>query len=50
MRMSELFERTGCHMETVRYYETVGLLPPQRTTVSRCGVTHKLRATAGADT
>ncbi|MGA7437250.1 MAG: MerR family DNA-binding transcriptional regulator [Luteibacter sp.] len=48
--MSELSERTGCHMEAVRYYEEVGLLPPQRTSVSCCGVTGKLRATAGADT
>lgn len=27
MRISELAQRTGCHLETVRYYERIGLLP-----------------------
>lgn len=32
MRRAELAERTGCNLETVRYYEKVGLLPaPPRT-------------------
>lgn len=31
MRISELAEATGCHLETVRYYERIGLLPaPER--------------------
>jgi MerR family mercuric resistance operon transcriptional regulator len=32
MQRAELAERTGCNLETVRYYEKVGLLPePPRT-------------------
>ena len=27
MRISELAQQTGCHLETVRYYERIGLLP-----------------------
>jgi MerR family mercuric resistance operon transcriptional regulator len=27
MRISDLAKRTGCHLETVRYYERIGLLP-----------------------
>lgn len=27
MRVSDLAKRTGCHLETVRYYERIGLLP-----------------------
>lgn len=27
MRINELAQRTGCHLETVRYYERIGLLP-----------------------
>lgn len=33
MRISDLAKRTGCHLETVRYYERIGLLPePDRST------------------
>jgi MerR family mercuric resistance operon transcriptional regulator len=28
MRISDLAQRTGCHLETVRYYERIGLIPP----------------------
>lgn len=28
MQRAELAQRTGCNLETVRYYEKVGLLPP----------------------
>ncbi len=28
MRISDLAKATGCHLETVRYYERIGLLPP----------------------
>lgn len=32
LRRGELAKRTGCHIETVRYYERIGLLPePPRT-------------------
>lgn len=27
MRISELAAATGCHLETIRYYERIGLLP-----------------------
>ncbi len=27
MRISELARRTGCHLETIRYYERIALLP-----------------------
>jgi MerR family mercuric resistance operon transcriptional regulator len=34
LQRKELAERTGCNLETVRYYEKVGLLPePPRTSV-----------------
>jgi MerR family mercuric resistance operon transcriptional regulator len=26
--IGELSKRTGCHIETVRYYERIGLMPP----------------------
>ena len=33
MRISDLAKATGCHLETVRYYERIGLLPqPDRST------------------
>ena len=33
LQRAELAQRTGCNLETVRYYEKVGLLPePPRTT------------------
>lgn len=33
MKIGEVAERSGCHPETVRYYERIGLLPaPPRTT------------------
>lgn len=28
MRISDLSKATGCHLETIRYYERIGLLPP----------------------
>ncbi|MFC0253953.1 Cd(II)/Pb(II)-responsive transcriptional regulator [Massilia consociata] len=28
MKIGELAERTGCLVETIRYYERIGLLPP----------------------
>jgi MerR family mercuric resistance operon transcriptional regulator len=32
MKIGELAAATGCHFETIRYYEKVGLLPkPERT-------------------
>jgi Hg(II)-responsive transcriptional regulator len=32
LRRSELAERTGCNLETIRYYEKIGILPePPRT-------------------
>ena len=32
MKIGELASKTGCHFETIRYYEKVGLLPkPERT-------------------
>jgi MerR family mercuric resistance operon transcriptional regulator len=27
IRIGELSRRTGCHIETIRYYERIGLLP-----------------------
>ena len=33
--ISELSRRTGCNIETIRYYERIGLLPPPRRTDSR---------------
>lgn len=33
MKIGEVAERSGCHPETVRYYERIGLIPtPPRTT------------------
>ena len=32
MKISEAAESSGCHLETIRYYERVGLMPkPHRT-------------------
>jgi MerR family mercuric resistance operon transcriptional regulator len=28
MLSNEVSERSGCHIETIRYYERIGLLPP----------------------
>jgi MerR family mercuric resistance operon transcriptional regulator len=31
LQRSQLSKKTGCHMETIRYYENIGLMPePQR--------------------
>lgn len=31
MRIGELAKKTGCHLETIRYYERIGLMPaPER--------------------
>ena len=31
LQRSQLAKQTGCHLETIRYYETIGLMPePQR--------------------
>src|SRR5579875_2237715 len=27
MRIGELAKKTGCHLETIRYYERIGLMP-----------------------
>ncbi|KAF1006871.1 MAG: HTH-type transcriptional regulator HmrR [Luteibacter sp.] len=35
MRISQLAERTGCHLETIRYYERIGLLAEPARTASR---------------
>jgi MerR family mercuric resistance operon transcriptional regulator len=46
LQRAELAERTGCNLETVRYYEKVGLLPePPRTTTGyrRYDSTHERR-------
>lgn len=34
MKISELFARTGCPVETIRYYERTGLLPSANRTPS----------------
>jgi MerR family mercuric resistance operon transcriptional regulator len=34
MRISDLAQQTGCHLETVRYYERIGLLPQPRRSAS----------------
>lgn len=34
MRASDLAKRAGCHLETVRYYERIGLLPEPKRSVS----------------
>ncbi|HET8995469.1 MAG TPA: MerR family DNA-binding protein [Acetobacteraceae bacterium] len=37
IRIGELSRRTGCSIETIRYYERIGLLPePERTGRYRC--------------
>lgn len=35
IRIGELSGRTGCNIETIRYYERVGLLPPPNRSASR---------------
>ncbi len=35
MAIGELSRRTGCNVETIRYYERIGLLPPPARTASR---------------
>lgn len=34
MRISEAAQASGCHLETIRYYERVGLMPPPSRTSS----------------
>lgn len=34
MRISEFARKAGCHLETVRYYERIGLLPEPRRSAS----------------
>ncbi|HET8555223.1 MAG TPA: heavy metal-responsive transcriptional regulator [Rhodanobacteraceae bacterium] len=34
MRISEFAKKAGCHLETVRYYERIGLLPEPRRSAS----------------
>jgi MerR family transcriptional regulator, mercuric resistance operon regulatory protein len=34
MRISDLARETGCHLETVRYYERIGLIPPPNRSAS----------------
>lgn len=34
MKISEAAESSGCHLETIRYYERVGLMPEPRRTAS----------------
>ena len=34
MKISEAAESSGCHLETIRYYERVGLMPKPRRTAS----------------
>ena len=51
LQRAELAERTGCNLETVRYYEKVGLLPEPRRTTSgyrSYDTTHERRLLAGA--
>ena len=33
--IGELSRRTGCNIETIRYYERIGILPPARRSVAR---------------
>ena len=43
LKRSDLARLTGCHLETIRYYESVGLLPDPPRTVSghrRYGAVH----------
>lgn len=35
LSIGELSRRTGCHIETIRYYERIGLLPEPRRTQAR---------------
>jgi MerR family mercuric resistance operon transcriptional regulator len=35
IQIGELSRRTGCHVETIRYYERIGLLPHPSRTASR---------------
>jgi MerR family mercuric resistance operon transcriptional regulator len=35
IQIGELSRRTGCNIETIRYYERIGLLPPPPRTASR---------------
>lgn len=35
MKISDAAAASGCHLETIRYYERVGLLPPPARTPSR---------------
>ena len=37
MQRAELARRTGCNLETVRYYEKVGLLPEPPRISTMCG-------------
>jgi hypothetical protein len=42
---AELARRTGCNLETVRYYEKVGLLPePPRTARAKIGDLRRMEA------
>lgn len=34
LKRGELAKRTGCHLETIRYYETTGLMPEPARTVA----------------
>lgn len=34
MRRSDLARATGCHLETIRYYEDIGILPPPARTAA----------------
>jgi MerR family mercuric resistance operon transcriptional regulator len=34
MKISEAAASSGCHLETIRYYERVGLMPPPNRTAS----------------
>jgi MerR family mercuric resistance operon transcriptional regulator len=35
LAIGDLSHRTGCNVETIRYYERIGLLPPPRRSASR---------------
>jgi MerR family mercuric resistance operon transcriptional regulator len=34
MKIGEVAKASGCHLETIRYYERIGLLPPPQRTAS----------------
>jgi MerR family mercuric resistance operon transcriptional regulator len=34
-QIGELSRRTGCNIETIRYYERIGMLPPPPRSASR---------------